>query len=141
MNATAIRRVRIAFSLSLLLMIVGLVFVQRSVAHLWPGGIFQDRAYDWLQQIGLFLLAVSSLLTVVGTIYGSRKLALTSAGATGAVCLAIATAFWWVVSLEGGINTHDWTLALAIPEFVWTAAGVVLLLAAGVRLLLEKARS
>jgi hypothetical protein len=135
------RRVRILFSLSLLLMIVGLVFVQRSVDHLWSGGTFQDRAYDWLQAIGLFLLAVSSLLIVVGTIYGSRKLASTSAGAMGAVCLGITAAFWWVVSLEGGINTHGWTLALVIPEFVWTSAGVVLLLASGVRLLLEKVRS
>jgi hypothetical protein len=121
-------------------MIVGLIFVQRSVDHLWSGGTFQDRAYDWLQAIGLFLLAVSSLLIVVSTIYGARKLAPANAAATGAVCLGLAAAFPWVSSLAGGINVHDWTFALVIPEFVWTAAGVVLLLASGVRFILEKSR-
>ncbi len=83
----------------------------------------------------------TSEIQPVGSIYGARKLVLTSAAKTGTVCLAIAAAFWWVVSLEGGINTHDWTLALVIPEFVWTAAGVVLLLASGVRFILDKSRN
>jgi hypothetical protein len=120
-------------------MIVGFAFVQRSVDHLWSTGTFQDRAYDWLQAVGLFLLAVSSLLIAVGAIYGSRKLTSTSVGATGAVCLVVAVVFWCVGSVEG-INIHDWTLALVIPEFVWTTAGTVLLFACSVRLFLEKTR-
>jgi hypothetical protein len=123
-------------------MISGLVLVQRSVDYLvGSGGTFQNRAYEWLQAGGLFLLVVSSLVITAGTIYGSRKLASIRGITTGAVCLGIAAAFWWVVSYEGGINTHDWTLALVIPEFVWTAAGIVLLFASGVRFILEKARS
>lgn len=138
MKATPIQRVRIALSLGLLSMIVGLVFVQRSVAHVWSGGAFEDHAYDWIQAIGLFLLVASSLSVAIGTIYGARKLISTKAAAVGAVCLGIAATFLWTASLEGGINTHDWTLALVVPEFVWTAAGVLLLLVSAIRFILVR---
>jgi hypothetical protein len=134
-------RVHIALLLGLLFMIAGLVLVKQSVDYLGPGGTFQNRAYERIQVLGLFLLVVSSLIIASGAIYGSLKLVLASAATTGTVCLGVAAVFRWVVSLEGGINTHDWTLALVIPEFVWTAAGVVLLLASGVRFIIEKGRS
>jgi hypothetical protein len=140
-NATPLHRAHIVLLLGLLFMIAGLVFVEKSIDYFGPGHTFENSAYERIQVLGLFLLAVSSLLIAIGAIYGSRKLVLASAAKTGTVCLTIAAAFWWVVSLEGGINTHDWTLALVIPGFVWTAAGIVLLLASCVRLLLEKARS
>jgi hypothetical protein len=134
------RRVRITFSFSLLSMIIGLVFLKQGVDHIWSGGTFRDRAYAWLQAIGLLLLVVSSLTIAAGAIYGSRKQPSASSAATGAVCLGIAIAFWWVGSIEG-INTHDWTLALVVPQFIWTAAGVVLLLVSAVRITLGRIRS
>jgi hypothetical protein len=90
-------------------MIAGLVLVKQSVDYFGPGGTFQNRAYERIQVLELFLPVVSSLIIASGAIYGSRKLVLTSAAKTGIVCLGIAAAFWWVVSLEGGINTRDWT--------------------------------
>ena len=141
MTTRPMHRAHIALLLGLLFMIAGLVFVQKSVDYFGPGSTRKNPAYERIQVLGLFLLMISSLVVAVGSIYGARKLVLTSAAKTGTVCLAIAAAFWWVVSLEGGINTHDWTLALVIPEFVWTAAGVVLLLASGVRFILDKSRN
>ena len=120
-------------------MIIGLVFLQRSVDHVWSGGTFQDHPYEWIQALGLFLTVVSSLVLAAGAIYWSRKLILASAAATGTVCLGIAAAFWWVGSVEG-INTHDWTLALVVPRFIWIAAGVVLLFVSGIRFILGRTR-
>lgn len=102
-------RVRIVFSLCLLFMIVGLVFIERSVDHVRSGSTFQDRAYDWLPALGLFVLLVSVLVTI----YWSRKLVLASAAVAG---------------------------ALVVPEIAWTAAGVVFLFVSGIRIILEKAR-
>jgi hypothetical protein len=123
-------------------MIAGFVFMQKSVDDLvWSGGAIQNCASERILILGMSLLAISSVGVAIGAIYGSRRLVLVSAARTGTVCLAIAAAFWRAISLEGRMNTHGWILALMVPEFVWAAAGVVLLLVSGLRFVLEKSRS
>jgi hypothetical protein len=141
-SATPMQRARMALTLSLLLMIVSLELLQRGIIHARTGGTIQDRAYASIELAGLLLLAGSSLVVVAVAISGSRKLGLAGAAATGAICLGIAAVFWRVSvsSMEGGITLRSWTLALSIPADVWAAAGVILLLVSGIRLLLGRPR-
>jgi hypothetical protein len=138
--AAPTRGVRIALSLSLLLMIVSLLFLERGINHRLSGSTVQDRGYQLLQAAGLLLLMGSSVVVIAGSIYGARKLVLASTAATGMICLGIAAAFWWISfsSLDEGITLRRWTLALSVPGFVWTGAGAILLLVSGIRFILGK---
>jgi hypothetical protein len=139
-NAAPVQRARLALALGLLLMIVGLLCLQQGILHRWSSGTVQDRGSQILQAVGLLLLAGSTLMILAGAIYGSLKLILPVAAAAGIVSLAIAAIFsyWWFISLEEGITLRNWTLALSIPGFVWTAAGGIFLLVACLRFILGK---
>jgi hypothetical protein len=103
---------------------VGGVFLYALVEHLSFGST-EGWGYSILSKSFLPALVLGTVLAIVGSFIGRKRLAVTQSKTRGILCWTVSGISFLLLVTTG--NVHGWTFAFIFPAFVGFIAGAVLL--------------